>query len=453
MTENGYITAEIAEKTLAQGEIKFKRIPTEIKAPHFVFYVIDYLKKIYDEEKLRTGGLTIYTSLDYKLQKEGERIVAARGAENEKKFNAGNAALVSLDPRNGEILAMVGSRDYFKTKDGSVNVVTSLQQPGSSFKPYVYVTGMTNGLTPASILVDSRTDFTASNYNVSYIPQNYSGKHYGAIPVRKALAGSLNIPAVKALVSVGIDKVINTAEKLCITTLEDRKRFGSSLALGGAEVTLLEHTAGLGALGNGGIMQEVNPIMKIIGLNKEIVYQREVATGTQAVDPQAAYLITDILSDTKARQFIFGRAPNLQLSNRPVAVKTGTTQEFRDAWTVGFTPTLATGVWVGNNDNSPMKEKADGSVVAAPIWHDFMEKALDNKPIAKFTRPKGIVEVAIDPFTGRLPSLTASSTKKEIFASFNAPVRKTKTSLVSKLDKVEAVSKINTEKMIVTTKD
>ena len=453
MEENGYISKEQAGQTLAQGEIKFMRIPVEIKAPHFVFYVIDYLKKIYGEEKLRTGGMAIYTSLDYKLQQEAEKIVSKHGMENEKKFNAGNAALVSLNPVNGEILAMVGSRDYFKAKDGSVNVVTSLQQPGSSFKPYVYVTGMTNGLTPASILMDTRTDFAASNYGVSYIPQNYSGKNYGPIPVRKALAGSLNVPAVKALVSIGVDKVIDTAEKLGITTLEDRKRFGPSLALGGAEVTLLEHTAGLGALGNNGIKQTVNPIMKIVDQNKKVVYERQREKGTQAVDPQAAYLICDILSDTKARQFIFGRGKNLQLPGRPVAVKTGTTQEFRDAWTVGFTPTLATGVWVGNNDNSPMKEKADGSVVAAPIWHDFMEKALADKPIAKFTKPKGIVEVTIDPRTGKLPTENASSTKREIFASFNAPIKKTKNSLVSKLNTISNVIKLNPGKIIETAKD
>lgn len=453
MRENGYINDEQLELALKPGEIKFKRVPVEIKAPHFVFYVLDYLKEIYGEEKLRTGGLTIYTSLDLKLQTEAEKIVSARGSENEKKFNATNAALVSLDPSNGEILAMVGSRDYFKNKDGAVNVTTSLQQPGSSFKPYVYVTGMSNGLTPASILMDTRTNFAASNYGVAYIPQNYNNKNYGPIPVRNALAGSLNVPAVKAITTIGINKVIDTAEKLGITTLKDRQRFGPSLALGGAEVTLLEHTAGLGAIGNNGIKQVVNPIMKIIDKDKELVYERQKEKGTQAVDPQAAYLITDILSDTKARQFIFGRGKNLQITGVQVAVKTGTTQEFRDAWTVGFTPNLATGVWVGNNDNTPMKEKADGSVVAAPIWHDFMEKALTTRPIAKFTKPKGIIELTIDPRTGRPPLENASSTKKEIFASFNAPVRKTKTSLVSKLNTVEAVSKINSEKAIITTKD
>jgi len=454
MRENNYITDEQLASALQSGDIKFKRIPTEIKAPHFVFYVLDYLKKTYGEEKLRTGGLTIYTSLDLKLQKEAEKIVADWGNKNEAKFSAGNAALVSLDPRNGEIIAMVGSRDYFKSKDGEVNVVTSLQQPGSSFKPYVYVTGMTNGLSPASIIMDTRTNFASSNYGVSYIPQNYNNKHYGPIPVRNALAGSLNVPAVKALVSVGINKVIDTAEKLGLTTLKDRKRFGPSLALGGAEVTLLEHSAGLASFGNGGIKQGINPIMRIISKDKEIAYQRQIATGTQAIDPQAAYLITDILSDTKARQFIFGRGLNLQLPNRPVAVKTGTTQDFRDAWTVGFTPTLATGVWVGNNDNSPMKDKADGSVVAAPIWHDFMIKALANQPIAKFTKPKGIVEVVINPYTGKLPTNYASSTKKELFASFNAPIKKDNARIVPKTPKPDkVVANIIPEKAILPSQD
>ena len=442
MKKNGYLNDAQVKIALDQGEVKFKPIPTKIKAPHFVFYAIDHLAKIYGEKKLQTGGLKIYTTLDLKLQQEAEKTVSNWGAKNEEKYKAGNAALVAINPSNGEVLSMVGSRDYFKSKDGAVNVATTLQQPGSSFKPYVYAAGMSTGLTPASLILDSRTDFAAANNGISYIPRNYSGRNYGYISARRALAGSLNIPAVKVLVSTGIDKAITTAEKFGLTTLKDRRRFGPSLVLGGAEVTLLEHTAGLGTFGNGGIKKEINPIIKIIDRNDKIIYQRRDDKGKPAIDPQIAYLINDILSDKQARQFIFGRNKNLEIPDRQVAVKTGTTQDFRDAWTIGYTPNLAIGVWVGNNDNSPMVKGADGSVVAAPIWKEFTEIALAKRPAEKFNRPEGIIELTIDSRTGRPPVGHASSTRKEIFTSFNAP----KPRLFSKLNNTDKSisSKINT---------
>lgn len=421
MLAEGHIKQAEAEQALGAGELAFSHVPTPIRAPHFVFYAIDYLEQIYGKEKLRTGGLAVYTSLDLNLQKQAEAIIQELSAENEKKFKATNAALVALDPRNGEILAMVGGRDYFNPHDGAFNAATGLRQPGSSFKPYVYAAALAKGLTPASIIVDARTDFAYANYGVSYVPRNYSGRHYGPLPARQALAGSLNVPAVKTLLIAGIDNVIDTAEKFGISSLGERNRFGPSLALGGAEVSLLEHTAGLGAFGNGGIKMPANPIIKILDRQKKPIYARANDGGAQAVDPQIAYLINSMLSDSAARQFVFGRGKNLEIPGRAVAVKTGTTQNFRDAWTIGYTPDLAAGVWIGNNDNAPMKNGADGSVVAAPIWKKFMETALADSLPQPFKRPEGIVELTIDSATGKLPTANTLSKKKEVFASFNNP--------------------------------
>jgi len=421
MLELGYLTDAEEKEALAEGELKFKRIPIKINAPHFVFYILDILNKEYGEKKVQQGGMIVYTSLDIKLQSQAEKIVRDQGFINEEKYGAGNAALVALNPRNGEILAMVGSRNYFEPGDGAFNVALSLRQPGSSFKPYVYVTAMENGLNPATMLMDVQTNFAKDNHGVAYIPHNYSGRNYGPVSVRKALAGSLNIPAVKTLVLVGIDKSIDTAERLGLTTLKERKRFGPALVLGGAEVKLLEHTAGLGALGNGGVKQNLSPILKIIDTRNNIIFEKENSSGTEAVDPQAAFLINSILSDTEARKFIFGRNKNLDIPGREVAVKTGTTQDFRDAWTIGYTPSLAVGVWVGNNDNSPMRFGADGSVVAAPIWKKFMDETIAKQAPEKFTRPEGIVELSVDRLTGKYPTNYTPSTKKELFASYNLP--------------------------------
>ncbi len=424
MYHNDYIKEDELNIALNQDLINFQPIPVNIEAPHFVFYVIDYLEKIYGQEKLRTGGFNIYTTLDLNLQKEAEEIITKIGDENEKKFGAGNAALVAISPKSGEVLAMIGSRDYFSSDDGAVNVTTRLRQPGSSFKPYIYAAAMENGLSPASMLFDVRTDFASSNNGVSYIPRNYSGRHYGPVSLRQALAGSLNVPAVKALVLTGIDKAIDTAENLGISSLKDRSRFGPSLVLGSAEVTLLEHTAGLGTLGNLGIKKEINPILKIEDKNGSSIYTREEDNGRQVIDPQIAYLMNNILSDKNARRFVFGNGERLLVPGHEVAAKTGTTQDYRDAWTIGYTPSIAVGVWSGNNDNSSMKEGANGYSVAAPIWKAFMERALALKEAESFVIPEGIVEVVVDSVSGKLPTKYSLSTKKEVFASFNTPTER-----------------------------
>jgi len=392
MHKTGFLLDYEKNYYLGQAKSEFTPAPVLIKAPHFVFYILEEIADKYGEAFVREGGLDIYTSLDLSWQKQAEEIVNEWGMINEKKYRADNAALVALDPQNGQIMAMVGSRDYFRPHDGNFNAATSPRQPGSSFKPYVYATAIANGLMPNSLLFDSRTNFAFANYGVDYIPRNYSGKHYGLVTVRKALAGSLNVPAVKVLVGVGIDRVIDLAEDLGITSLGNRKRFGPSLALGGGEVKLLEHTAGLAVFGNEGKRLPFAPILKITDKSKNTLYEWQPSKADQVVAPDVAFWINDILSDTQARQYIFGQNNKLKISDRQVAAKTGTSQDFRDAWTLGYTPNLAVGVWVGNSDNSSMKNGADGSVVAAPIWHDFMEKTLANLPKTQFKRPADLID-------------------------------------------------------------
>lgn len=421
MREQGYITDKESREALSSPNPSFNNISDPIKAPHFVFYVLDKLARDYGEEKVRYGGLRVYTTLDLDKQLLAERIITDRAKINEKKYKATNAALVALDPANGDVLAMVGSRDYFKTKDGNVNVALRPRQPGSSFKPYVYAAALERNFSPSTVIVDAPTNFAAYNNGVSYVPRNYSGRNYGRVTVRQALSGSLNVPAVKVLVSVGINTAIDTAERLGISTLKDRKRFGPALVLGGAEVKLLEHTAGLGSFGNQGVYQAPSPILKIEEPSGKIIFEKKTSAGRQAIKTQAAYLISNILSDNEARKFIFGARNKLAIPGRQVAVKTGTTQDYRDAWTVGFTTDIAVGVWVGNNDNSPMGQKADGSVVAAPIWREFISQVLSVRPKVAFKRPKEIVELRADRVTGKALPKEAKIGKLELFASYNAP--------------------------------
>jgi 1A family penicillin-binding protein len=420
MYEQSYISKTQAQS--AQKEkVEFRDIGTGIKAPHFVLYVQDLLAQKYGEISLQQGGLKVTTTLDLDLQTIAEEAVAKQIPLNEKNYDATNASLVALDPRTGQILAMVGSRDYFdKEYDGAVNVALRPRQPGSSFKPYVYATAFKQGMNPATMLIDVVTNFGEFG-GKEYIPQDYDGKEHGPVSIRQALQGSLNIPAVKTMILVGVEEAIDTAEAMGITTLSDRSRYGPSLVLGGGEVKLLDHTSAYGVFAASGIRHEPVPILKIEDKEGNILEEYHDSPGEEVLNPQIAYQINQVLSDNEARTFIFGRNNRLTLPDRVVAAKTGTTQEYRDAWTIGYTPSLAAGVWVGNNDNSSMKTRADGSVVAAPIWNEFMRRALENKPPEEFPRPEGIIELAVDSFSGKLPTTYTPTTKNEIFASFNEP--------------------------------
>jgi len=374
-----------------------------IVAPHFIMYVRDLLYKKYGEENVAEGGLKVITTIDLEKQKIAEEEIAKQAEINEKKSNASNAALVAIDAKTGEVLAMVGSKDYFgePSPDGckpgvncrfdpNVNIATSPRQPGSSFKPIVYSAAFQKGYTPDTILFDVETNFGPSGPGKDYIPHDYDAKERGPVTIRQALAGSLNIPAVKTIYLAGVNNVINLAQKFGYTTLTDPSRVGLSLVLGGAEVKLLEHTAAFGVLAREGKKRETTIILKVEDSNGNILEEfkpQDASEQEDVVPQQVARQVTDILSDNQARTFIFGANSPLILPDRPVAAKTGTTNDWRDGWTIGYTPSLVCGVWVGNSDNTAMKFKSDGVIVAAPIWHNFMNRALANTPIEKFNAP------------------------------------------------------------------
>lgn len=384
MAEQGYITEEEARLAKEQ-EIEFAGPETNITAPHFVMYIKNILAEKYGEKMVEQEGLKIYTTLDLYKQELAEEIIKETTESYLEKYNANNASLVSIDPKTGQILAMVGSRDYFNDEiDGQVNVSIRERQPGSSMKPLAYAALFNKGYTPDTILYDVETNF--SNSGESYIPRNYNLKENGPLNVRKALAGSLNIPAVKALYLAGVDNVLNLAEEAGYTTLYPRDRFGLALVLGGAEVKLLEHTNAYSAFARDGLINNIVSILRIEDKDGNIIEEYK-SEERQIMDSQVARMINSILSDNNARAFSFGLSNNLTISGRPVAVKTGTTNDYHDAWTIGYTPSIVTGVWVGNTNNDAMKGSAGGSTLAAPIWNAFMSRVLGDTPVEEFKKP------------------------------------------------------------------
>ncbi len=434
MREQGYITEE-QENEAKEEKVEFQKIKTAITAPHFVLMVQDYLAYRYGEKTLQEGGLKVYTTLDLKLQKIAEAAVTKGAENNTKKYGAANAALVAIDPKTGQILAMVGSKNYFGDPEPAgcspgkncafepnVNVALSERQPGSSFKPYVYVTAFKKDFrfSPASLLMDVVTNF-GSFGGKNYIPHNYNGQENGPVSMRKALAGSLNIPAVKTLALVGVNNATQTARDLGITS--PLKDCGLSLVLGGCEVKLIDHVGAYSVLANYGNRHEKTAVLKVEDRNGEILEEFK-DNPKEVLDPQAAYSLISIMTDNAARSYVFGANSPLTLGNRPVAAKTGTTNDWGDGWTVGFTPSLAAGVWTGNNcggTKCPMKRGADGSFTAAPIWNQFMKEALKDKPVEEFSIPEGIARITVDEVSGKLPTQYTPSTKNEIFASYSVP--------------------------------
>jgi 1A family penicillin-binding protein len=372
------VEVALSEDTLA----KLNEFHEEIDAPHFVFYVREQLEQMYGEDVLRRGGLKIYTTLDYDMQKRAEEDVAAY-AKNLPAYGASNAALVAMKPSTGAVLAMVGSIDYFdKENDGEVNVALRLRQPGSSFKPIVYAAGFDKGYQPETLLYDVPTSFGKDGTGKDYRPQNFDGSHHGLVSVRKAIAGSLNVPAVKMLYLVGVDHAIDFAETLGITTLTDRSRYGLSLVLGGGEVKLLEEVGAFAVFANDGVRAPVHGIERVIDASgKEIGSAPEPE---RVINAEIARKMNSILSDNKARSYVFGSNAPVYVPGRTVAAKTGTTQDYRDALTLGYTPEIAVGVWVGNNDSTLMRAGSIGSKVAAPLWNTFISRELESLPDTPF---------------------------------------------------------------------
>ena len=374
----------------------FSRNQNAFKAPHFVNYVKDYLVKKYGLAMVEKGGLQVITTLDLPLQNKVQDIVRDEVNKNAYLHLTNGAAVVS-DPKNGDILAMVGSKDFNDPNGGNVNVTTSLRQPGSSIKPVTYSAALSNGFTAASILDDSPISFPAAVG--TYNPVNYDGKFHGKISLRTALANSLNIPAVKTLQAVGIPTMVHLARDMGVSHWDVDGNYGLSLTLGSAEVTMLDMVTVNGTLANGGKRVDLNPILKITNYKDEVVDDKATIPFRQILQPGVAYIISSILSDNQARSMEFGPNSPLNIPGHTVSVKTGTTDNKRDNWTNGYTPDYVVSVWVGNNDNSPMSQSlASGITGAAPIWNRIISSLLLNKPDIKIPLPDDVVEI---PCNGR----------------------------------------------------
>lgn len=379
-------------------EVNFQVGIDKIQAPHFVIMVKEYLVSRYGEEAVENDGLKITTTLDSKLQLKAEEIVSKYSKINKEKFKAGNAALVSINPKTGEVLALVGSSDYFDiSNEGNFNVITAKRQPGSAFKPFAYAAAFKKGYPDGTIVFDVKTEFNPNcppeatsekdQFGLDcYSPDNYDGRFRGPVSLRNALAQSLNVPSVKTLYLAGVEDTTNLAESMGITTLQDRSRFGLSLVLGGAEVKPIDLVSAYGVFANDGIRNPWFFIKKIESSAGEILEEKSIEP-KRVLDSNIARLINDVLSDNNARAPVLGYSSSLYFPGREVAAKTGTTQENRDAWVVGYTPSIVTGVWTGNNDNKSMTKEGAGISASGPMWHEFMVKALENMSPDNFIQP------------------------------------------------------------------
>ena len=362
---------------------KLRPIEAPIRAPHFVFAVIDALEKQYGREFLETRGLRIRTTIDLSLQDEAEQAVEA-GVRRNVKYNAENAALVAVDVATGDVLAMVGSRSYFDTTiDGAVNVTMRPRQPGSAFKPFAYARAFEEGYQPETLVYDVPTNFGPDGSGRDYVPKDYDGKYRGALPMKEALPQSLNIPAVQTLAVSGVSDVIELARRLGISTLDDGRPYGLSLVLGGAEVLPIDMASAFATFASEGIHREHRLVLSVENVDGTI-HDEFPMQEKRVLNSEIARRINTILSDNSLRAPIFGTNSPLAFPKGTVAAKTGTTQDFHDAWTVGYTPSIAVAVWAGNNDNSPLRYGADGVFAAAPLWRDFLDRVMDRFPKESF---------------------------------------------------------------------
>ena len=402
MYELGYITEEQKESAKNEDILsQVKPLSNILQAPHFSMYVKEKLEEQFGEKELQSKGLKVYTTLDWDLQKKAENIVLEGVNAEGAKWRFSNAALVAVNPQNGQVLAMAGSKDYWdKSIDGNVNVATRLRQPGSSFKPYIYARAFQEGYTPDTIIYDVPTNFGKDGSGNYYRPNNYDGSFHGPMKMKEALARSLNIPAVKALYLVGIKDAISQVELMGINTLKN-PHLGLSLVLGGGEVKLLEHVGAFGVFGAEGIKHEQKVVLRIEDNSGNEVANYEKSEGKRVLERNSALQITEILSDDNLRKPTFGANSKLNVPGHQVAVKTGTTNDFKDGWTIGTTPSLTVGVWAGNNNSSSMRVGADGIYVAGPIWNKFMTEALANKQDEKFAEPVK-VEAGKDVLDGKI---------------------------------------------------
>lgn len=428
MTDLGYISEE--EERIAINEIQkkeFNNYAEAMRSPHFVFYIRGILEEQFGKDAIAQGGLKVYTTIDPKMQSTAEQLVADQIKTSKELHGATNGALFSINPKTGEILAMVGSADYRDDEaHGKVNHVFRRRQPGSSFKPIVYAKAFLNRYAPATVLYD-----TPTNFGNNYVPQNYEGGFRGPMTIRSALGQSRNIPALKAYFLAGQqDEIIQLANRMGIASLKTGMDYGPPLAIGSGEVTLAEMVQAFSVFASNGTKRDYYAILRVESKKGEKLFERlpddPQNRGTEVLDPQVAYLINNILSD---KSVYLG--PRLDVPGHITAAKTGTSNKEitpvkilpSNLWTMGYTPSMVTGVWVGNSDGSPMKANADGYNVAAPIWSKFMTEALKGSPNEEFPIPQGIKHVTVSKASGKLPNgqTDDSYRSNEIFASFSVP--------------------------------
>lgn len=391
MVELNYITKNQADEARKE-QLEFRTQRTALHAPHFVEYVKQQLIRQYGLASVEKGGLQVITSLDLTIQEMAEKYVSEEVAKA-GDLNFTNGAALITDPRTGDILAMVGSHDFFDPNGGNYNVTTSLRQPGSSIKVVTYAAALKEGMTAATQIDDRPVAYPLANGSV-YAPVNYDGRFYGRVSLRFALANSLNIPAVKILDAIGLDNMINLATQIGITSFTNPKAYGLSITLGAAEVTMLDMARINGVLANNGKLVQINPFLKVSDVRGNILEEKQSRpAGQQVLDPGIAFIISDILSDNQARSAAFGRNSVLEIKDHKVSVKTGTTDNKRDNWTNGYTDKYVVIVWVGNNNNEPMSPTlASGITGAAPIWHNIMEELLKNTPETPRVKPENVIE-------------------------------------------------------------
>ncbi len=413
------------EEAKAKAEVlTYATKAKNIHAPHFVFYVRNELVKEFGEERVRKGGLKVTTSLDLDLYNFAQEAVAGEiNGLQARNASVGNGAVLVTSAKTGEIMAMVGSKDYFDTNiDGQVNITTSLRQPGSSIKPLNYAVAIDMGkITAATVFEDEPYCFGQVNQK-SYCPTNYGNAYHGIQSVRNSLGNSLNIPAVKVLKLNGLETFIASASAFGISTFTDPKNYGLSLTLGGGEVKMLDMNVAYGVLANGGVRQDLNSILKVVDKQNTVLSEMSILEGERVLSREAAFIITNILSDDGARGMVFGRGSLLNIKGHPeVAVKTGTTNDLRDNWTIGYTPDWVVTSWVGNSDNTKMSKIVSGTTGAAPIWNKVMTYWLGDKPAKKTIQPTEIIQKTVCNITGGLVPEEGCDSKNEYFKKGTIP--------------------------------
>jgi len=438
MVEDGYITKQQASNALNET-LTYRTAQTQqgFKAPHFVLYVKQKLIEQFGDKLVEQGGLKVTTTLDYKLQEKAEKMIKDE-VEKLNSSKIGNGAAVVLDPKTGQILAMVGSKDYFGKSlpegcsegqtcvfEPNVNAALSLRQPGSATKPITYSKALEKGYTANFTIIDDKTEFPGGFGKPAYVPVNYDGQFHGPVQVRFALGNSYNIPAVKMLALVGVKDVMDLGYRMGVSTwepsIENVNSVGLSLTLGGREVRLLDLTSAFGVLANKGEQVDPISILKVTDSKGKTLFEYKPMEGRKVVDEGVAFIISDILSDNSARTAAFGANSFLYIPGKSVAVKTGTTDQKRDNWTIGYTPSVVVGVWVGNNNNSPLDPRiASGVTGASPVWSRIMREVLKDKSNEPFNRPGKVTQTDVDGLVSGKPH-AGSPTRKEYFIGGTEP--------------------------------